>query len=213
MVIFNSINTINRGIKKFNINFDTLNNDTMQIKNIATKINGSLKNDLLFKLKQLHNNIYVDLTLIDNLDLKYRFSMIYILYHLKSDIKTIFQVALKHSFNTITYTTSNIYYGAGIAEREVYDIFGVFFKDHPDLRRVITDYGFRGNPLKKDFPLTGTTELFYSAIKKILVFKRIKLSQEMRIFEFDSPWANNEDFFTLPKTDKEEDLEMEILLS
>ena len=73
-------------------------------------------------------------------------------------------------------------------EREVFDMYGVKFKDHPDLRRILTDYGFEGHPLRKDFPLTGETEVRYSEDKKKVVIEPVKLEQNYRNFDYESPW-------------------------
>ena len=207
-MIVPTITTIH--LNKFDMNFDIINKTSIEFKVLAAKSVCRLKDVLTFKLEQLHNSIYVDNTVIDNLDFKYRLSVIYILLQQKHKILKILNLGLKAKFNSITQTISNVFYGIGAVEREIYDLFGVFFKDHPDLRRVLSDYGFRGNPLKKDFPLTGTTEIFFSIIKKILIFKPLKLSQEMRVFEYESPWIMNNDFSNYPKTEEEDDIEMEV---
>ncbi|HEY4470900.1 MAG TPA: NADH-quinone oxidoreductase subunit C, partial [Stellaceae bacterium] len=77
---------------------------------------------------------------------------------------------------------------AGWWEREAWDLFGIFFSDHPDLRRILTDYGFDGHPLRKDFPLTGFVELRYDEDQKRVVYEPVRLKQEFRSFDFISPW-------------------------
>ena len=83
---------------------------------------------------------------------------------------------------------TKIFSSANWMEREVFDMYGISFKDHPDLRRILTDYGFEGYPLRKDFPLTGHTEVRYSEDKKKVVSEPVKLDQEYRNFDFESPW-------------------------
>ena len=82
----------------------------------------------------------------------------------------------------------NIYKVANWFEREIWDMFGIFFRNHTDLRRILTDYGFEGYPLRKDFPLTGFLEVYYNELKKRVVYKSVNLSQQYRVFEFNSPW-------------------------
>lgn len=89
---------------------------------------------------------------------------------------------------------------AGWLEREVYDMFGVLFEGNPDLRRILTDYGFRGHPLRKDFPMTGYVEMRYSEAEKRVVYEPVKLAQDFRTFDFLSPWEGAE--YTLPGDEK-----------
>ena len=83
---------------------------------------------------------------------------------------------------------TKIFPSANWMEREIFDMYGISFKDHPDLRRILTDYGFKGNPLRKDFPLTGHTEVRYSEDKKKVISEPVKLDQEYREFDAQSPW-------------------------
>ena len=91
---------------------------------------------------------------------------------------------------TYLKSASNIYPSANWAEREVWDMFGIYFKDHPDLRRILTDYGFEGHPLRKDFPLNGYTAVRYDDTRKIVLYESTELSQEYRNFDFQSPWSS-----------------------
>lgn len=85
----------------------------------------------------------------------------------------------------------SIYRTSGWFEREIWDMFGIFFENHPDLRRLLTDYGFQGHPLRKDFPLTGYTELRYDDEQKRIISEPIRLTQEYRNFDFTSPWEQS----------------------
>jgi NADH-quinone oxidoreductase subunit C len=95
---------------------------------------------------------------------------------------------------------SGLYRGANWYEREAYDLFGIVFSGHPDLRRILTDYGFDGHPLRKDFPMTGYVELWYDDEQKRVVYKPVKLSQEFRTFDFLSPWEGPD--YPLPGDEK-----------
>jgi NADH-quinone oxidoreductase subunit C len=95
---------------------------------------------------------------------------------------------------------TNLYTAAGWFERETWDLFGIYFADHPDLRRLLTDYGFEGHPLRKDFPLTGYVELRYDEEQKRVVYEPVKLTQEFRRFDFLSPWEGTQ--YQLPGDEK-----------
>jgi len=85
-------------------------------------------------------------------------------------------------------STVSIYKISGWLEREAWDMFGIFFNNHPDLRRILTDYGFEGHPLRKDFPLSGFLEVYYSELQKQVVYRPVNLAQQYRSFEFKTPW-------------------------
>jgi NADH-quinone oxidoreductase subunit C len=97
-------------------------------------------------------------------------------------------------------TVTNVYPVAGWLEREVFDLYGVLFEGHPDLRRILTDYGFRGHPFRRDFPLTGYVEMRYSEEQKRVVYEPVSLSQDFRDFDFLSPWEGAE--YILPGDEK-----------
>jgi NADH-quinone oxidoreductase subunit C len=100
------------------------------------------------------------------------------------------RLILKYSIaeNEIIPSVTSIFASANWMEREVFDMYGVSFKDHPDLRRILTDYGFEGHPLRKDFPLTGHTEVRYSEDQKKVISEPVKLEQNYRNFDYESPW-------------------------
>ena len=143
-----------------------------------------VKTSLLFKYKYLN-----DLTCSDNLNLiekSHRFSLIYIIQNIINTSKLIIIRNLNKS-SVITSLTL-LYNSACWAEREIFDLFGIFFLNHPDLRKILTDYGFSGFPLCKDFPLTGYLELRYCEELKCIKYNKLKLMQEYRNFSFLSPW-------------------------
>ena len=116
----------------------------------------------------------------------YRFGVIYDLLSLTFNNR----VRLKFFLNETTpiNTAVNVYINADWWEREIWDMYGIFFTSHPDLRRILTDYGFEGFPMRKDFPLSGYIETKYDVAKKLIVLEPVQLSQEYRTFSFDSPW-------------------------
>ncbi|CAH1107535.1 unnamed protein product [Psylliodes chrysocephalus] len=140
-------------------------------------------------LKDHHNSQFeslLDITAIDVPNRIYRFEIIYIMlsYRFNSRIK----VKTYADELTAVDSVSGIYNSANWPEREVYDLYGVLFANHPDLRRIITDYGFQGNPLRKDFPLSGYVELRYDDEKKRVVCEPVEFAQEFRHFDLSVPW-------------------------
>jgi len=149
-----------------------------------------LKNSLLFNYIQLN-----DVTCIDNLNLlnksdvtkiKNRFSLIYVFSNIKYASQIIVKITIDYP-QTIP-SIFPLFKGAAWLEREIFDLFGVIFKDHPDLRRILTDYGLFHHPLLKDFPLTGYLELKYNGVNKCIEYQNVQLMQEYRNFVFESPW-------------------------
>ena len=144
---------------------------------------------ILKKLKETNIFLFdqlLDITAVDYPSREFRFDIIYIIQTLKNNKKIILKTPLKES-ETIESITS-IHKVANWYERECYDLFGIEFLNHPDLRRIMTDYNFEGHPLRKDFPLTGHTEVRYDDLEKKVIYEPVKLSQEFRDFDSESPW-------------------------
>ena len=137
------------------------------------------KNELLFS--QL-----VDITAIDYPSREHRFDLIYILLSLKINKRILIKIPLDE--NESIESSTQIYKSADWYERECYDLFGIKFVNHPDLRRIMTDYNFEGHPLRKDFPLTGHNEVRYDELEKKVIYEEVNLPQEYRNFDYLSPW-------------------------
>jgi len=136
---------------------------------------------LFFKYSQL-----VDFLGVDRLTKTGRFRLVYVLKNPIFGTYFYVHILVKNSFDTAIH----FYQGLVWAERETWDMLGVIFKDHPDLRRLLNDYGFRGYPLRKDFPLTGFKELFYSEYLRLIRWKRVSLMQEFRnMIQGGNPWV------------------------
>ena len=149
-----------------------------------------LKNNNETKFRQL-----IDITAVDYPENEKRFKIIYMLLSHENNFRVIVNAYLNDTTSVPSIT--KIFPSANWMEREVFDMYGISFKDHPDLRRILTDYGFEGYPLRKDFPLTGHTEVRYSEDKKKVIYEPVKLEQEYREFDSQSPWEgtkyNNQD--------------------
>jgi len=175
--------TVNSGlttaVKKSEINFNQLFVD-IEIDNLISTILFLKTNDKC-KFKQL-----IDITAVDYPQSEKRFKIVYLLLSHENNLRILINtyVEEKSSIPSIT----KIFPSANWMEREVFDMYGISFKDHPDLRRILTDYGFEGHPLRKDFPLSGHTEVRYSEDKKKVISEPVKLDQEYRNFDFESPW-------------------------
>ena len=128
----------------------------------------------------------VDICGVDYPDRAERFDVVYNLLSLKHNQRIRLKVSTDEE--TPVPSVTSIYSAAGWFERETWDLYGVYFADHPDLRRLLTDYGFEGHPMRKDFPLTGYVELRYDETQKRVVYEPVRLKQEFRSFDFLSPW-------------------------
>ena len=140
-----------------------------------------LKSNDKCKFRQL-----IDIAGVDYPEKDKRFQLVYLFLSHENNIriKILIKFQLDESINSLT----KIFPSANWMEREVFDMYGIKFKNHPDLRRILTDYGFKGHPLRKDFPLTGFNEVRYSEKEKKVVYEPVKLEQNYRNFDFESPW-------------------------
>ena len=152
-----------------------------------------LRDDPKCLFKQL-----VDICGVDWPEREKRFDVVYNLLSLKNNQRVRIKVATDEA--TPVPSVASVFSSAGWFEREAYDLYGVWFSDHPDLRRILTDYGFEGHPLRKDFPLTGFVEVWWDDDQKRVVNRPVKLAQEFRRFDFLSPWEGGH--YVLPGDEK-----------
>ena len=129
----------------------------------------------------------IDITVVDYPERSKRFKIVYLFLSHEFNQRMILSYNI--SENEVIASLTPIFPSANWMEREVFDMYGVNFKDHPDLRRILTDYGFEGHPLRKDFPLTGHSEVRYSEEQKKVISEPVKLEQNYRNFDYESPWA------------------------
>ena len=140
-----------------------------------------LKNNNKLKFNQL-----TEVTAIDFPSRELRFDIVYLFLSLSLNIRIMLKISINE--NEAVESITNLFKSANWYERECYDLFGIKFTNHPDLRRIMTDYNFEGHPLRKDFPLTGHTEVRYDDLEKKVLYEPVKLQQEFRNFDFASPW-------------------------
>jgi len=150
------------------------------------KLFEELKKNELFSFDQL-----IDMTAIDYPSREKRFELIYILLSMKKNKRIVLKTSINE--NDSLESIIKIFKASDWYERECYDLFGIKFNSHPDLRRIMTDYNFEGFPLRKDFPLTGHTEVRYDDVEKKVVYEPVKLTQEYRDFDYTSPWEGMPD--------------------
>jgi len=143
-----------------------------------------------------------DLTAVDYPNRPYRFEMVYQLLSITQNQRLRLLVAVDEG--AVVPSVISVFNVANWAEREVWDMFGIFFSGHPDLRRLLTDYGFDGHPLRKDFPLTGYVEVRYDDTQRRVVYEPVHLVQEYRDFDFLSPWEGVQQDIEIQADDNEE---------
>jgi len=143
----------------------------------------------------------IDITAVDYPENTQRFKVVYLFLSHEFNQRIILSYPI--SENEVVPSLTSIYPAANWMEREVFDMYGIKFKDHPDLRRILTDYGFEGYPLRKDFPLTGHTEVRYSEEQKKVIKEPVKLEQNYRNFDYESPWEGTK--YIKKQTDQEND--------
>ena len=166
-------------IKKSEINFNQLY-ITISIDDLISTVLFLKTNDKC-RFRQL-----IDITTVDYPKREKRFKMVYLLLSLEKNLRIIINADIEEKIAVPSIT--KIFPSANWMEREIFDMYGIKFIDHPDLRRILTDYDFEGHPLRKDFPLTGHNEVRYSEDKKKVVYEPVKLEQNYRNFDYESPW-------------------------
>ena len=170
------------------INSSRINHEQLEIqidKDSLLDVVIFLKKNNSTKFRQL-----IDITAVDYIGSENRFKMIYLLLSHEYNLRI--NITFSINENEVVNSLTKIFPSANWMEREVFDMYGIKFNDHPDLRRILTDYGFSGHPLRKDFPITGHTEVRYSEEKKKVVYEPVKLEQNYRNFDYASPWEGTE---------------------
>ena len=176
--------------KKINSELNTkINRSNIKHDQIYLNCNSTDLIEVLSFLKTNHQTKFkqlIDITAADYPENSKRFKLVYLLLSHELNFRVILETYINE--NEIIPSIISLYPSANWMEREVFDMYGIKFKDHPDLRRILTDYGFEGHPLRKDFPLTGHTEVRYSEDQKKVVNEPVKLEQNYRNFDYESPW-------------------------
>jgi len=192
--------TVNSGltaaIKSSMVKFNQLYID-IDIEDLSSTIL-YLKTNNKCKFRQL-----IDITAVDYPKKEKRFKIVYLLLSHENNLRLIINMHIDE--NKAVPSVTKIFPSANWMEREIFDMYGILFQDHPDLRRILTDYGFKGYPLRKDFPLTGNYEVRYSEDKKKVISEPVKLDQDYRDFDFESPWEGTKYISEETKKIKNED--------
>jgi len=148
--------------------------------------------------KEFPFQILVDLCGVDYPNRKDRYQVVYNLLSLTANLRLTVKIDIEEK--QLVPSLCEIYSAANWYEREAWDMYGIYFSNHPDLRRILTDYGFVGHPMRKDFPLTGFLEVRYDIERKKVVYEKVKLTQDFRNFDFISPWEGTD--YVLPGDEK-----------
>ena len=176
--------------KKINSELNTkINSSKIKNDQIYLNIDSNDITDVILFLKNNENTNFkqlIDITAVDYPANEKRFKLVYLLLSHEFNVRILIDCFINE--NEIPLSLTKIYPAANWMEREVFDMYCIQFKDHPDLRRILTDYNFKGYPLRKDFPLTGHTEVRYSEEEKKVIYEPVKLEQNYRNFDYESPW-------------------------
>ena len=176
--------------KKINSELSTkINSSKIKHNHLYLNIDANDLVDIMLFLKTNKDTMFrqlVDITAVDYPQNEKRFKLVYLLlsHEFNQRIHLDYNITEKEIANSVT----SVFPSANWMEREVFDMYGVNFKNHPDLRRILTDYGFEGHPLRKDFPMTGHNEVRYDEDTKKVIYEPVKLEQNYRNFDYESPW-------------------------
>ena len=179
-----------------------INNSFIKHDNIYLSIDHEELIDVISFLKTNNQTKFrqlIEITAVDYPEKENRFKMVYLLLSHEHNKRIIINYTIKET--DIIHSLTSIFPSANWMEREVFDMYGLNFKNHPDLRRILTDYGFEGHPLRKDFPLTGHNEVRYSEEFKKVIYEPVKLEQNYRNFDYESPWEGTKYIKEIKKND------------
>ena len=182
------------------INSSLIENDELLVNIEASNLQSVLlflKSNVKCKFRQL-----IDIVPADYPNEEKRFKVYYLLLSHEKNLRI--KISISLNIDEKIPSITKIYPSANWMEREAFDMYGIKFRNHPDLRRILTDYGFEGHPLRKDFPLTGFNEVRYSEKDKKVIYEQVKLEQDYRDFDFDSPWEGTKYIKQIKQENKNE---------